>query len=123
MARIVQNTSIDIRRLKSFQVEEKSDSFDTNVHTIEKVFIDTNGIDTKKLIEGLDEKYAFVLEHLYLKGYSQSELADEFDIPIGTIKTRIKKGIQILRTQLDKEKKFILGIFLITLITIIVGIL
>lgn len=121
MSLIVQNTSIDIRRLKKFQIEEKSDSFDTNAHSIEKVFIDTDGIDTRKMIEGLDDKYAFVLEHLYLKGYSQSELADEFDIPIGSIKTKIKKSIQILRTRLDKEKKFIFGIYI--LITIIVGIL
>ena len=122
MARIVKNTAIDIRRLKSFQAEEKSETFDTNVHNSEKVFIDTDGIDTKRIIADLDEKYAFVLEHLYLKGYSQSELAKEFDIPIGTIKSRVKKGIQILRTRLEKEKKYIIGIFLITLI-IIVGIL
>lgn len=122
MARIVKNTSIDIRRLKSFQAEEKSETYDTTVHNSDSVFIDTDGIDTKRIIEGLDEKYAFVLEHLYLKGYSQSELSDEFDIPLGTIKTRVKKGIEILRSRLIKEKKFIIGIFFIVLI-IIVGIL
>ena len=119
MAKIVRNTSIDIRRLKSFQVEEKSETLNPKMHDSKKSYIDTNKIDTSSILSGLDEKYAFVIEHLYLKGYSQSELAEEFDIPLGTIKTRVKKGITILRSKLDKEKKFMLGIFLITLLIII----
>ena len=103
MSSIVKNTSLDIRRLKPFQAEEITESFNTTVHCCEKVYVDTNGIDTKRLIEGLDEKYAFIIEHLYLKGYSQSELANEFTMPIGTIKTRVKKGIMILRSRLEKE--------------------
>lgn len=119
MVRIVKNTSIDIRRLKSFQNEEKSETLDVHVHTTERSHIDTDGIDTKAMIEGLDEKYAFVLEHLYLKGYTQRELSEEFDMPIGTIKTRVKKGIEILRSKLDKEKKFFLGFFTLTLFIIL----
>jgi len=123
MARIVKNTAIDIRRLKSFQNERKSESLDVHVHNSKTSQIDTDAIDTKKIIAGLDEKYAFVLDHLYLKGYTQSELADEFDIPLGTIKTRVKKGIEILRSKLDSEKKFFLGFFSLTLIIILILIL
>lgn len=110
MAQIVRNTAIDIRRLKSFEKEEKSISFDTTVHNTETDTQNTERIDTTRLIEGLDEKYAFVLEHLYLKGYSQSELSKEFDIPLGTIKTRVKKGIEILREKLADEKHMLWSI-------------
>ena len=119
MVRIVKNTAIDIRRLKSFQKEEKSETLDVHVHNTEQSHIDTDRIDAKDIIAGLDEKYAFVLEYLYLKGYTQSELSDEFDIPLGTIKTRVKKGIEILRTKLDKEKKFFIGFFSLTLLIIL----
>lgn len=118
MAQIVKNTAIDIRRLKSFQKEEKSESFDIAVHKTENTTIETDAMDVAKMVEGLDEKYAFVLEYLYLRGYSQRELADEFDMPIGTIKTRVKKGIQILRDRFSKEEKFFLGLLFALLLTL-----
>jgi RNA polymerase sigma-70 factor (ECF subfamily) len=120
MAKIVKNSAIDIRRLKSFQAEEKSESIDPLVHDVERSYIDTDNIDTNRMIKELDDKYAFVLEHLYLKGYSQSELAKEFDIPIGTVKTRVKKGIEILRNKFKKENKFIFSFYSLTLIIIFV---
>ena len=120
MAQIVRNTSIDIRRLKSFQKEEKSDSLDTSVHNVKTSRSNTDHLDISTLLEGMDEKYLFVLEHLYLKGYTQSELSKEFNIPLGTIKTRVKKGIDILRTKLSKEQKLFLGMLLIVLLTILI---
>jgi len=120
MAQITRNTAIDIKRLKSFEKEQKSDSLDPNVHDLGSSSINTDKMDVKKIIDGIDEKYAFVLEHLYLKGYSQSELSDEFDIPLGTIKTRVKKAIEILRTKLKDEKKFIIGFFAIILLLLII---
>lgn len=119
MARIVKNTSIDIKRLKSFQNEQRSETIDANVHTRGSSETDTSHIDAVNMIDGLDEKYAFVIEYLYLRGYTQKELSDEFDIPIGTIKTRVKKGIEILRSKLDKEKKLFLGSFTLSLIIIL----
>jgi len=119
MASIVRNTSIDIKRLKSFQIENESETLDATVHNAESTFINTDKIDTKDIIDGLDEKYAIVLEYLYLRGYSQSELAEELNIPLGTIKTRVKKGINILREKLDKEKGLFIGVFFVILLIIL----
>jgi len=118
MAQIVRNTAIDTRRLVSFQKEEKSETYDARVHNTETTSTSSDSLDSTTLISGLDEKYAFVLEHLYLKGYTQSELSKEYGIPLGTIKSRVKKGIDILRTKLDKEKKYFIGLFLMVLIII-----
>jgi len=120
MAQITRNTAIDIKRLKSFENENKSESLDPSVHKGETSQIDTDKMDVASLIAGMDKKYAFVIEQLYLKGYSQSELSDEFDIPLGTIKTRVKKGIEILRTRLKDEKKFMLGFLALILIILII---
>jgi len=120
MAQIVRNTSIDIRRLKSFQKEEKSETLDTNVHNVRSMEMETEHIDVSKLFEGLDEKYVFVLEHLYLKGYSQGELSKKFDIPLGTIKTRVKKAIDTLRSELSKEQKLFMGLFALILLTLLI---
>jgi RNA polymerase sigma factor (sigma-70 family) len=45
----------------------------------------------------LPEEQRFVVDHLYLKGYTQSELAEKSGIPLGTIKTRLRLGMLELR--------------------------
>jgi len=119
MAQIVRNTAIDIRRLKSFQAEAKSDTYNPIVHIGETTKIDTDKLDVQKAITSLDEKYAFVLEYLYLRGYSQSELADEFDMPLGTIKSRVKKAINILRTHLKGDKEVLYSLVIILLLLLL----
>ncbi|MCY3887932.1 MAG: sigma-70 family RNA polymerase sigma factor [Chloroflexi bacterium] len=39
----------------------------------------------------------------YYKGMAQSEIAAALDTPLGTVKTRIRLGMQKLRTQLDEQ--------------------
>lgn len=118
MAKIVKNTSIDIARLKSFQKETKTESIDPTVHKTGNDFIDTDKMDVKSLLDGIDEKYSIVLDHLYLKGYSQSELSKKLDLPLGTIKTRSKKGIDLLREKLKKENKLFFGSVILLIIIV-----
>ena len=121
MARIIRNVVIDMKRLRSYQLEAQSETIDPHVHANKKVaHINTARIDTSELLDGLEEKYAFVLEHLYLKGYSQSELSEAFDIPLGTIKTRVKKALDILKEKLNKEKGSFLGFSLIFIVTLLI---
>jgi RNA polymerase sigma factor (sigma-70 family) len=54
----------------------------------------------KEILNDLPEEQRFVVEYLYLKGYTQSELAEEFNIPLGTVKTRLRLAMQQLRTTL-----------------------
>ncbi len=55
-------------------------------------------IGLKENLKQLSEEQRFVIEHLYLKGYTQSELAEEFNIPLGTVKTRTRLALNELRT-------------------------
>ena len=51
MAQITRNTSIDIKRLKSFENEQKSEVLEPNVHNAGSSFINTDKIDVLKIIE------------------------------------------------------------------------
>ncbi len=121
MSNIVRNTAIDIKRLKSFAKESKTISIEPNVYKGEAISDDHSKIDIDYLLSKVDEKYSVILEHLYLKGYSQSELAEKLDLPIGTIKTRVKKAIDLLRDHLRGEKKTFFGMFFLgTFINILI---
>ena len=39
----------------------------------------------------------------YYEGYSREELAERFESPVGTIKTRLRRGLVALRTCLERE--------------------
>ena len=116
MSRIARNTAIDKGRLKSFQRNKKTETVDLHVNSLKDREINTSGIDVDKLVKNLDDKYKVVLDYVYLLGYSQSEAAEALDIPLGTVKTRLRGAIKILRNELKDEKSLFFGLFVLIML-------
>lgn len=57
--------------------------------------------EIRAALEDLPVEQSHVIELAYYGGFSHSEIASMLDIPIGTIKGRMRLGLQKLRTQLD----------------------
>ena len=55
----------------------------------------------KKVIDGLDEKYRTLIDLAYFQGYSQRELEKKLDIPLGTIKSRLRQAINQFLAELS----------------------
>jgi len=83
------------KRLRHRKKEVLQESIDFDEHYIDEYnfFQDLNS---------LDEIYKVVIVLKYISGYSQEEIASILDIPIGTVKSRIYRGIRELR-KLVKE--------------------
>ena len=109
MSVIARNTALDQKRLKTFQDRHKTISTDEIVYRPTVSVQEGAGIDSAALLGRLDPNYRLVLEYAYLKGYTQQEISDELDIPLGTVKTRLRAAISMLRETLKSEKNYFLG--------------
>ena len=104
MLNISRNMSIDFKRSKDNK--KKTQNTDLNVYKLNKLTTGEDSLDTiglKKLVENLKPEHLILIELSYYKGYTQEEISKELNIPIGTVKKRIRKALLILREQL-KEK-------------------
>jgi RNA polymerase sigma-70 factor (ECF subfamily) len=104
MINIARNQAIDKTRSKEISKDQKTRGIENVVNKIDaRGYIEqrVEDIGVKDIIKNLPDEQQFVVEYLYFKGYSQSELAEEFDIPLGTVKTRLRLAMQNLRTTLN----------------------
>ncbi len=104
MLNLARNQAIDKTRSREMSNEKKTDDLDSIVSTVESQnssYQDIDAIGLKEVLNALPEEQKFVVTYLYLKGYTQSELAKEFNIPLGTVKTRLRMAMIELRTQLN----------------------
>jgi RNA polymerase sigma factor (sigma-70 family) len=100
MLNIARNQAIDKTRSKEISNESKTAGLENLVGRIDRKEFVEQVVDAIGLREGLSQlpdDQKLVVEYLYLKGYTQSELAEELHIPLGTIKTRLRLGMIQLR--------------------------
>ncbi|MEO8774499.1 MAG: RNA polymerase sigma factor [Gelidibacter sp.] len=95
--RIARNTAID--KLRSFNLRfNKEVQIDkSDVYILPTASLNQDVIDLKEHVTKLEEKYQIVLNALFFEGMTQQEASDELDIPLGTIKSRLKIGLRDLR--------------------------
>lgn len=104
MLNIARNQAIDKTRSKEMNKGKKTDDIDNLVNRIDSQSygeLQVDAIGLKEVLDRLSKDQKFVVDHLYLKGYTQSELAEEFDIPLGTVKTRLRLAMVELRSFLS----------------------
>ena len=100
MINIARNMAIDKTRSKEFHQKIKSDEIENHVSIQDKDYSDKHKpeyIGVKEMLDTLSPEQKELLELMYFKGYSQSEIAEEYNIPLGTVKTRIRTAIIKLR--------------------------
>ena len=119
-ANIARNASIDMIRSARYQQLKKTESIENFVNTNISFGTDSKIKDSglEKVINSLDGKYRMIIDKLYFEGYSHSELAKEMDIPLGTVKSRLRLAIKELRQKLGDEFISILILILLFLAVI-----
>lgn len=103
--RIAYNTAIDKIRSVSKKQSKEIQIESSNVYKLTTSSLNQDAIDIKKHLNTLDEKYQIVINALFFEGMTQQEASDELNIPLGTIKSRLKIGLRELKKIYDPELK------------------
>ncbi len=97
---IARNTAIDAYRSKSYNNAKRNLSTDNFVDIIisnEDLNRKTDAIGIEKFVHKLKKKCIKLIDLLYFKGFTQKEVSEVIEIPIGTVKTRLRKCLADLR--------------------------
>lgn len=106
-ASIARNLALNKVQSKSYRKQQHVESLSLNSKNYPILPADNvNKIGLKGLVAQLDDKYSIIIELAYFKGYTQKEIEEKLNIPLGTVKSRLKIALRELRALFDYEQKF-----------------
>jgi RNA polymerase sigma-70 factor (ECF subfamily) len=101
--RIAYNTAIDKVRSQKNKKNNEVQMETSSVYKVTSNELNQDVLDIKKHLSSLDDKYQIVINALFFEGMTQQEASDELDIPLGTIKSRLKIGLRELKKIYDPQ--------------------
>lgn len=100
MLNIARNLAIDLLRSKGYKNSMSNKDIE-NVESVQQsqsqLGIKADTIGVRQLVSTLKADEQELIDLLYYKGYSQSDVAEELQIPLGTVKTKARGAIIKLR--------------------------
>ncbi|HEY1869743.1 MAG TPA: sigma-70 family RNA polymerase sigma factor [Chitinophagaceae bacterium] len=103
LVNISRNASIDTLRSKSYHLQKQNRELTENVYTAAGTTnIETDTLSLRKVVSNLKEEYKVLVELAYFQGYTQDEISKLLNIPLGTVKTRLRSALIQLREFLKK---------------------
>ncbi len=98
---IARNTAIDTLRSKSFNQDQKTTDIDNNVYLNDYRRSTSNNTDTlglKQSVMKLKPDFRILIDLAYFQGYTQEDISKALNIPLGTVKTRLRSAIIELKS-------------------------
>jgi RNA polymerase sigma factor (sigma-70 family) len=98
MLNIARNTSIDNLRSKNKKYEIRT--IENDVYTVDKnhnTTLNTDTLGVKQAVAKLKLEHKEMIDLVYFGGYTQDEIAKEMNMPLGTVKTRVRAALIELR--------------------------
>jgi RNA polymerase sigma factor (sigma-70 family) len=100
MINIARNLAIDKIRSKDFKQGVKTGEISGHVSIPDNAYGEKHKpehIGVREMLNVLSAEQKELLDLMYFRGYTQSEISEEFGIPLGTIKTRVRAAVNKLR--------------------------
>ncbi len=112
MVTLTRNRAIDRIRSKGYKTQQKaSANIDepslklkgNNYDPLETTIFSDRAKLVKNALKEIPENQSRVLKIAYYRGMTQSEISDDLDIPLGTVKTRMRQGMIKLKGILEAQ--------------------
>jgi RNA polymerase sigma-70 factor, ECF subfamily len=100
MLNVARNSAIDKLRSKGEIMKGKIQTGEDIVNNMGgslKTEQPTDTIGIHKIVGELKPEYQSIVNLAYFKGYTLDEISKELDMPLGTVKTRMRHAMQLLR--------------------------
>ena len=100
MMNVARNSAIDKLRSKGEIMKSKIQTGEDvvfNVQNSKGTEQQTDTIGLKKIVEDLRPEYYAIVDLAYYKGFTLDEISKTLDVPLGTVKTRMRAAMQHLR--------------------------
>jgi RNA polymerase sigma-70 factor (ECF subfamily) len=100
MINIARNSAIDKLRSKGEIMKGKIRGDEETVNNIGwgmQTEQNTDAIGLRNMVAALKPEYKTIVELAYFKGFTMEEIGKALNIPVGTVKTRMRYAIQSLR--------------------------
>ncbi|MCG2614475.1 sigma-70 family RNA polymerase sigma factor [Terrimonas sp. NA20] len=99
MMNIARNAAIDKIRSKGYQDSLKNHSIPENAdQNFPATGPQVDDVGLRKVLNQLKEEHRVLVDLSYFQGYTHDEISKALNIPLGTVKTRIRSALIHLRT-------------------------
>lgn len=122
LVRLAHNRAIDLLRSKRYKQKKSEvrnfDDGDQEMRTPAEMIVDSTWEETTRqetkvyvssALARLPGEQRTLIDLAFMQGYTHQEIATQTGIPLGTVKTRIRAGMQCLRSQLQDMAEEIRG--------------
>ncbi|WP_420386989.1 RNA polymerase sigma factor [Roseivirga sp.] len=97
---ISRNAALDKRKTRDFKEGQTAKSA-VQIFALDNEPNGENSLEklmARQLLEQLPDKYRLLINMSFFEGYSHQEIADQLEVPLGTVKTRIRSALKHLRS-------------------------
>lgn len=103
MLNIARNASIDTLRSKNFQQRQQNKELTEHLHEAGgSTQTNTDKIGLRRIVYKLKAEHRVLVELSYFEGFTQDEISKMLNIPLGTVKTRLRTALiqlkQVIKT-------------------------
>jgi RNA polymerase sigma factor (sigma-70 family) len=97
MINICRNLAIDSIRSKGYRMSAQNNTMPENGKpTMGYHDIKPEHIDVRDVVNKLNPEQKQIIDLMYFEGFTQSEIAEQYNIPLGTVKTRARAAVKYL---------------------------
>jgi RNA polymerase sigma factor (sigma-70 family) len=97
MIQVARNSAIDVVRSTRYKQLKQNQAITESVYGSESHEFNPDKIGLRRVVHMLRQEHRELVELSYFQGFTQEEISKELDIPLGTVKSRLRNALIQLR--------------------------